>query len=121
MIVWGGRVALLTDAESADLGTRLRVAASVAVGLALLAAAWRARRWPYRWPHRVFLANVVVAAGVWIPSLARVLPGDHALGFKVVHALLAAGSLGLAVTLVVAARRVQSITSMPIATNSIAR
>lgn len=63
----------------------------VPIGLTVLAAAALVRRWPWL----AALAGATIA--VWAVRVPLVVVRDHAVGFKVVHVVLAAVSITLAV------------------------
>jgi len=93
LVSWGGRIGLLTGPDSADLVTWLRIVgsiatATVAAGALVFDASWaRPAMWLY--------AAMVVA--IWSTSLVSVwADGSNSAGFRLVHTVLAAVSLGLA-------------------------
>lgn len=85
LLVWATRIRNIVDDDwsAAEL--------LVPVGLTVLAVAALVRRWPWL----AVLAGATVA--VWAVRVPLVLVRDHAVGFKVVHVVLAAGSVLLAV------------------------
>jgi hypothetical protein len=94
LVAWGGRVRLLTGAEQADLGNRVRIGGSlllggtaVAVLLLSVSSSWE------RWILTLFAAWSTV---LWARSLIVVWPGNQSMAFKVVHTALAAGFFVLA-------------------------
>lgn len=106
-MVWGNRIGLLTGAERADATSWLRIGGSLAFAVTLLLAAMvmyrsgRRIRWylPLAWFYLGFQLLV------WLPSLARVLPGTESVAFKLVHAVLATVSLTIAAVALWDARR----------------
>jgi hypothetical protein len=99
LFVWATRIGTALD-EGATGRVVLAVAFTV-VGAGLLAVAWRAR-------GRVLTAGEVVAVrlaaawtvGVWIVRGVQIALADHEAAFVVVHLVLAAVSVALAVTTV---------------------
>lgn len=88
---WGGRVGLLTDAESSDAGSWARIGGSILIGLLAAAAFFtgRAAR-PMAWIFALW------TLGVWSRSLWVVWSEPNTLGFQMVHTVLAAVWFGLA-------------------------
>jgi hypothetical protein len=84
LAIWTGRVrnVVADGGEAADLIVPVGL-----LGLAVLALVAPRRAW--------ILATTTVA--VWLVRLPLVLVHDHSAGFKVVHSVLAAVSIGLAV------------------------
>ncbi|HLM62671.1 MAG TPA: hypothetical protein VK306_00100 [Acidimicrobiales bacterium] len=96
-VVWTTRIANIWRDEGLDTGgkvVRTALALSFTVlALAVVAALWRARRLTV--PAVAALAAWTVA--VWVVRGAGLVAGDHEVGFKVVHTVLAVVSIGLAV------------------------
>jgi hypothetical protein len=101
LVVWGGRVHLIwADADLTVTGQVWRTALAlsfVGFGAATVVAWLRARRGSV-WRRTALLvrAFVVWTIGVWLVRGTQILLDDHALGFVLVHAVLAAVSIGLA-------------------------
>lgn len=97
LVVWGTRIPLLeADAAVTDW---LRIGLGLGAGLALGLSALRYSRVPDRvraWINVAFAFAMIV---LWLPSLLSVWTNDHSLGFRVVHTLLAAISMGFGVAL----------------------
>lgn len=96
-VVWATRIPLLEpDAVANDwlrIGMGLTAGLSVAVvALRYSSVADRVRAW-----INVGFAFAMVI--LWLPSLLSVWTNDHSLGFRVVHTLLAATSMGFGVAL----------------------
>jgi hypothetical protein len=95
LFVWGGRIGLLTDAESAALRTWMRVGVSLLFVAALPVAAWMEGRRP-RQAAAIDLLFGAWMAVIWIPDAVGLFGGGRSAGFVIVHLILAAVSLGLA-------------------------
>jgi hypothetical protein len=82
---WGGRIGLLTDAESADAGSWARIGGSLAVGVLVWAALALDRlARPAAWLFAAW------TAGVWGRSLVAVWTQPNSANFRLVHSVLAA-------------------------------
>lgn len=93
LVSWGGRIGLLTGPESADLVTWLRIVGSIVT--AAIAAAALIFEAPWMRPAMWLYAGT--AAAIWFTSLAAVwADASNSTGFRLVHTVLAAISLGLA-------------------------
>ena len=79
VFVWAGRI---RNGGSALLAASFLALAAIAV--------WRRGRW--------ITALVVWTIGVWVVRTPFILVHDHSAGFKVVHTVLAAVSVGLALS-----------------------
>jgi len=91
-VTWGTRINLLTDPESADPTTWLRVGASIVAAVGAVVGLLRVGR-----RSRALVATyAAVTAIVWVGSLFSVWTTEHPLGFRLVHTALAAVSLVLA-------------------------
>lgn len=100
LVSWGGRIGLLTGPESADLVTWLRIGGSLVT--AAIAAAALIFDAPWIRPATWLYAGTVAA--IWSTSLASVwADGSNSAGFRLVHTVLAAISLSLAVLAIRAA------------------
>ena len=104
VIAWGGRISLLTDAETSDWWNWFRIGGSLAAGLAVGlvglgilrgARAARLAAWAY----------LVVGLITWSRSLLTVWTEPNSMGFRVVHMLLALVTWGLGLASVRVARR----------------
>lgn len=94
LLTWGSRIRLLTDAEQADPGSWLRIGGSLLIGTVVVAVLLLAPGGGLeRWTLTIFAVWSVV---LWARSAVVVLPADHSVAFKTVHALLAAGFFLLA-------------------------
>jgi hypothetical protein len=99
LFVWATRIGTATD-EGA-WGRVALAAAFTVVGLALLVVAWRAR-------GRALTAGEVLAVrlaaawtvGVWVVRAVQIPLADHEAAFVVVHLVLAAVSVALAIAVV---------------------
>jgi hypothetical protein len=107
--VWVNRISNAWSSATETTGAKVAstvLAASflglAAIGVAALVINWRSA------PGRGVLVFVQVFAGwtigVWIVRITSIVLGDHAVGFKVVHALLGVVSIVLAVAVVRAIR-----------------
>ena len=79
VFVWAGRI---RNGGSTLLAVSFLALAALAV--------WRSGRW--------ITALVVWTVGVWVVRTPLILVHDHSAGFKVVHTVLAAVSIGLALS-----------------------
>jgi len=113
LFVWMGRVrnALVDPALAAsDRVGPLLLAMSFVVPALVLAVGWvtalrRSSPLP-RWAAGVLAALAVWTIGVWVVRIVDIaFAGDHAIGFVVVHVVLAAVSSGCALWAVAAERR----------------
>lgn len=103
-VSWGGRISLLTDAETGDPWNWFRIGGSLAVGAAVLAvglglvrrhAVARISAWAY----------LVVGLVTWSRSLVNVWTEPNTLGFRLVHTALALATWLLGVVAVAVVRR----------------
>lgn len=98
VFVWGTRVRNIAR----DGGTTVSLLASVAlVALAVVVAVSLVRGGRPRWAVPALAAATVVA---WALRTPAILLADHAVGFKVVHTVLALVSVALAVAALQAGR-----------------
>lgn len=89
-VSWGGRIRLLTDADTADLASWLRIGGSLVVGVATWAAIVRGRGVrPAVW---LFAAWTLA---VWGRSLVVVWTETNTTPFRLVHTVLATVWFGL--------------------------
>lgn len=107
LFVWGGRIGLLTGAESAALRTWVRVGLSLLSALGLLVAVWTERRRP-RLAAAIDLFFAAWMIVIWVPDIVGLFDGTRSAGFVGVHLVLAVVSLGLAGLLAARARRLLS-------------
>jgi len=110
LLVWGGRIGLLTGAERVDPASWFRIGGSIAFGIALVflgVLMWRTDS-PSGWSEPASFANLIFSLAVWLPSAARIVTGEARAGFKAVHVVLAVTSLALATGAVWAAGRPRS-------------
>ncbi len=84
LISWGGRIGLLTDADTADLWSWLRIGGSLALGLVTAAAFVSGR--VVRGTGYVF---AVWTGFVWVRSLVTVWTEPNTPAFRLVHTALA--------------------------------
>ena len=100
-VVWGNRIGLITSAEAENAWAVARIAGSLAFVALLGAIAWRVRFSGVvkSLDQIVLVAFLVWNLAVWVPSLISVLPGDFSLPFKIVHVILATGSLAFGAVL----------------------
>ncbi len=104
LLVWSGRVSLLTGAERAEAFTWGRVAGSLLLASALLVVAWRSSASsPAGWLLAAFASWMVL---LWLPSLLAVWSTDQSVGFRLVHSVLAVTSISFALLVGRLARRV---------------
>ena len=97
LVVWGSRLRLLFGDPDETTATRtvgaitalVFVAAALAVGAALLRSA---ARW-----NQVLVLFAAAGSIYWLVRMVLILGRDHSVGFKVVHAVLATVSIGLAI------------------------
>ncbi len=103
-VSWGGRISLLTDAETADPWNWFRIGGSLAVGAAVLAVGIGLVR---RRPVALTLAWAYLAVGLvtWSRSLFNVWTEPNTLGFRLVHTALALATWLLGVVAVAVVRR----------------
>jgi hypothetical protein len=93
LVSWGGRIGLLTDAETGDAWNWIRIAGSLAVGLGTAGVfTFRpsAARW-VAWPFGAFTTLL------WTRSLWTVWTEPNPPAFRLVHTGLAVAWFGLAV------------------------
>lgn len=103
LMIWGSRVRLLTGDEAARTEVWVRIVASLVLGAAVVGVALIARNGgPGRWGLGIVAGFAVWMTYVWGSSAISVFTNDHSTGFRVVHTVLAAGSIGLAVAALVA-------------------
>ena len=110
LIVWGGRIGLLTGAERVDPASWFRIGGSIAFGITLVFLGllmWRTES-PSGWSEPASFANLIFNLAVWLPSAAGVVTGDATAAFKAVHVVLAVTSVALATWAVWAAGRPRS-------------
>lgn len=88
LVTWGGRIGLLQG--GAGWLDWTRIVGSLAVAATATALLWRGRWSPVLWVYSGFTTLI------WVTSLVSVWSGDHPLGFRLVHSVLAAASLALA-------------------------
>lgn len=104
LLVWTGRVSLLTGAEQADVFTCGRVAGSLILAGALLLVMWRSpASSPAGWLLAAFASWTIL---LWLPALVAAWSTEHGLGFRLVHTVLAVTSIGFGLLLGRVARRV---------------
>jgi xanthine/uracil permease len=84
VFVWAGRI---------RNGGSILLAASFLVLAAFVVASF----WKRQWRPPTVTALVVWTIGVWAIRTPMILVHDHPAGFKIVHSVLAAVSIGLAV------------------------
>lgn len=88
LVIWVSRVRnILTDDTLSAGGQFVRVAVAVLfIGLALVALRWR----------QLVLPFCIWTIGYWAVRAVQIIANDHALGFTLVHTVLALISIGLA-------------------------
>lgn len=97
LIVWGTRIPLLeADATTSDW---LRIGMGILAALVIGAAALRSSSVPDRVRGWVNVGFAFVMVFLWLPSLLSVWTNEHDLGFRLVHTVLAATSMGFGVIL----------------------
>lgn len=103
-VSWGGRISLLTDAETADPWNWFRIGGSLAVGAAVLAVGVGLVR---RRPVALSVAWAYLAVGLvtWSRSLVNVWTEPNTLGFRLVHTALALATWVLGAVAVAVVRR----------------
>lgn len=102
LLIWGGRIGLLTGAERSDVASWFRIGGSITFGVTFVLLAilmWRTES-PSGWSAPASWAYLAFNVAVWLPSVLRVVPGDASPVFKTVHVVLAVISLAIAVTAV---------------------
>jgi hypothetical protein len=95
--VWTTRIGNIW--RDGDLGTGGKVGrTALALSFTVLAAAVVVALWRRaRWTDKAVLALAGWTVGVWVVRDVGILTGDHAVGFKVVHTVLAVVSIALSV------------------------
>lgn len=103
-VSWGGRISLLTDAETVDPWNWFRIGGSLLVGAAVLAVGIGLVR---RRPVALALAWAYLLVGLvtWSRSLVNVWTEPNSLGFRLVHTALALTTWVLGVVAVAVVRR----------------
>lgn len=111
-LTWGGRVNLLTGDEASDPVTWMRVGGSIVVGAVAALAAWRAADGQRGWVVAALGTYAVWNLMIWGSSMVTTWQGDYTMAFKLVHSVLAGGSLalaGIAAGVAVRARRQEAV------------
>lgn len=101
---WGGRISLLTDAETTDWWNWFRIGGSLAAGVAVLmigVGLVRSRRVAVA----IAWAYLLVGLATWSRSLFNVWTEPNTLGFRLVHTALALVTWALGVGAVWTTRR----------------
>ncbi len=104
VVAWGGRISLLTDAETADWWNWFSIGGSLLVGLAAgLVGLGLIRRLGVA--RLAAWAYLVVGLITWTRSLANVWTEPNSMGFRLVHTALALVTWGLGAASVWVTRR----------------
>lgn len=94
-LAWFGRIRLLTAPEQTDPAQWARIGGSILIGLVAAAVLVLV---PERGLERWVLTGFAVwSTAIWLRSLVTVWSGDSSLPFQLVHTVLAAGFVALAV------------------------
>jgi hypothetical protein len=112
LLVWTGRVRNIVADDALDAGGttwRLALALTFVIGSVIVAVLLvRSRRRPVAAFAPTVRALAAFTVVVWVVRAAGILVADHEAAFKVVHTVLAVGSIGLAVLAVLAVREVRA-------------
>ena len=96
LLVWTSRIRNVVADEDLSTGGRTwRIGAAV-VFIGLAGAYAVSLRWSVSWGRSVLAALVVWTVGWWSIRGIGILLDDHDVGFKVIHTVLMAISIGLA-------------------------
>lgn len=88
LALWGGRIALLSGAETTDPETWIRIAGSVSIALAVVVVLVIGTKLP-----AVLWTYVGWNLAVWLTSVASVWATSSDMTFRLVHTALAIGSV----------------------------
>ena len=97
LLVWLTRIPLVE--ADAGPGAWIRIGAALAAGVLVVVAAWRLADWEPRTIAWINIGFAFAMVFLWLPSLLSVWSNDNSLGFRLVHTLLAAVSMGFGVLL----------------------
>ena len=93
IVVWGNRVLLLDDNASWWEMSRVAISFGLGAALGIVDFALHRSQEITTVTKAVVLAFSAGMAIIWLPALFRVALGDYELAFKLVHTVLAGGSL----------------------------
>ncbi|MBX7068212.1 MAG: hypothetical protein K1X38_02390 [Microthrixaceae bacterium] len=95
LLVWGNRIVNITTRDGGDGVDLARAIAFVLVGLAVAVVA--VRPMPAPSAQRVVTVAAWASIALWATRIVTIPLGDHEVGFIVVHLVLAAISIALAI------------------------
>lgn len=124
--VWVNRISNAWSSSAETTGAKVVstvLAASflglAAIGVVVLVANWRSAPKPWVLVYVQVFSGWTIA--VWVVRITSIVLADHAVGFKVVHALLGVVSMVLAVAVVRAVRAIRASSPEPSALSTAAR